>query len=36
VCGKIIVLNLRAQDVLRHWLDRDPESYCFLPVETSA
>ena len=26
----------RRQAVLRPWLDRDPESYCFVPAETSA
>ena len=30
------MLGPRAQEVLRPWLDRDPESYCFVPAETSA
>jgi integrase len=34
--GKVIVLGPRAQEVLRPWLDRDPESHCFVPAETSA
>ena len=34
--GKVIVLGPKAQAVLRPWLDRDPESYCFVPAETSA
>jgi integrase len=34
--GKVIVLGPRAQAVLRPWLDRDPESHCFVPAETSA
>lgn len=34
--GKVIVLGPRTQEVLRPWLDRDPETYCFVPAETSA
>jgi integrase len=34
--GKVIALGPRAQEVLRPWLDRDPESCCFVPSETSA
>jgi integrase len=34
--GKVIVLGPKAQAVLRPWLDRNPESYCFVPAETSA
>jgi integrase len=34
--GKVIVLGPRAQEVLRTWLDRDPDSDCFVPAETSA
>jgi integrase len=34
--GKVIVLGPRAQAVLRPWLDRDPQTYCFVPAETSA
>jgi integrase len=34
--GKVIVLGPRAQEILRPWLDRAPESYCFVPAETSA
>ena len=33
---KVIVLGPRAQEILGPWLDRDPESYCFVPAETSA
>ena len=33
---QVIVLGPRAQEVLRSWLDRDPETYCFVPAETSA
>jgi integrase len=33
---KVIVLGAKAQEVLRPWLDRDPESNCFVPAETSA
>jgi integrase len=33
---KVIVLGPRAQRVLRPWLDRDPECYCFVPAEASA
>ncbi|OWK37378.1 site-specific integrase [Fimbriiglobus ruber] len=31
---KVIVLGPQAQEVLRPWLDRDPESYCFVPAES--
>jgi integrase len=34
--GKVVVLGPKAQEVLRPWLERDPESYCFVPAETSA
>jgi integrase len=34
--NKVIMLGPKAQEVLRPWLDRDPESYCFIPAETSA
>jgi integrase len=34
--GKVIVLGPRAQEILGPWLDRDLESYCFVPAETSA
>jgi integrase len=34
--GKVIVLGPKAQEMLRPWLDSDPESYCFVPAETSA
>jgi integrase len=34
--GKVIVLGPKAQDVLRPWMDRDLESCCFVPAETSA
>ena len=30
------MLGPRAQELLRPWLDRDPESYCFVPAEVSA
>jgi len=33
---KVIMLGPQAQAILRPWLDRDPESYCFVPAETSA
>jgi integrase len=33
---KVIVLGPKAQEVLRPWLDRDPEVYCFAPAEASA
>ena len=33
---KVIVLGPRAQKVLARWLDRDPESFCFVPAEASA
>ena len=29
--GKVIMLGPKAQEVLRPWLDRDPEAYCFVP-----
>ena len=31
----MIVLGPRAQEVLRSWLDRDPERACFVPAEAS-
>jgi integrase len=34
--NKVIVLGPKAQQILRPWLDRDPESYCFVPAETFA
>ena len=34
--GKVIVLGPKAQEVLWRWLDRDPESCCFVPAETLA
>ncbi|CAN5835526.1 site-specific integrase [soil metagenome] len=34
--SKLIVLGPKAQEILRPWLDRDPESYCFVPAEVSA
>jgi integrase len=34
--GKVIVLGPKAQEILRPWLDRDLESYCFVPAKTSA
>jgi integrase len=33
---KVIVLGPKAQEVLRPWLHRDPEAYCFVPAEASA
>jgi integrase len=33
---KVIVLGPKAQEILRPWLDRDPEAYCFAPAEASA
>ena len=33
---KVIVLDPWAREILGPWLDRDPESYCFVPAETSA
>jgi integrase len=33
---KVIMLGPQAQAVLRPWLDRDAETYCFVPAETSA
>jgi integrase len=33
---KVIMLGPRAQAVLGPWLERDAESYCFVPAETSA
>jgi integrase len=34
--SKVIMLGPRAQDLLRPWLDRDPDSYCFVPAEAAA
>jgi integrase len=34
--SKVIMLGPKAQDILRPWLDRDPESYCFVPAEVAA
>src|SRR5258708_6966328 len=34
--AKVIVIGPKAQEVLKPWLDRDPEAYCFVPAETSA
>jgi integrase len=33
---KVIMLGPRAQEVLRPWLERDAEAYCFAPAEASA
>jgi integrase len=33
---RVIVLGPRAQEVLRPWLDRDPEAYCYCPAEVVA
>lgn len=33
---RVIVLGPRAQDVLRPWLDRNADSYCFSPAEVVA
>jgi integrase len=33
---KVIVLGPQAQELLRPWLDRDPESSCFVPAEVAA
>jgi integrase len=33
---KVVVLGPKAQEILRPWLERDPESYCFVPSEASA
>ncbi|MGP0068794.1 MAG: tyrosine-type recombinase/integrase [Isosphaeraceae bacterium] len=33
---KVIMLGPKAQVVLRPWLERDPESYCFVPAEVTA
>jgi integrase len=33
---KVIMLGPRAQEVLRPWLERDAQSYCFVPAEVSA
>ncbi|WP_152053070.1 tyrosine-type recombinase/integrase [Tautonia marina] len=33
--AKVIVLGPRAQQVLHPWLDRDPESYGFVPAEVA-
>jgi integrase len=33
---RVIVLGPRAQRVLRPWLDRDPDAYCFSPAEAVA
>jgi integrase len=33
---KVIRLGPKAQELLRPWLKRDPEAYCFVPAETSA
>jgi len=34
--NRVIVLGPRAQEVLRPWLDRDAEQYCFRPAEAVA
>jgi hypothetical protein len=34
--GRVIMLGPKAPEVLRPWLDRDPESHCFVPAEASA
>jgi integrase len=33
---KVIMLGPRAQEVLRPWLERGTEAYCFVPAEASA
>ncbi len=33
--ARVVVLNPKAQEVLCPCLDRDPESHCFVPAETS-
>lgn len=33
---KVIMIGPRAQEVLRPWLERDADAYCFVPAETSA
>jgi integrase len=33
---KVIVLGPKAQVILQPWLDRDPETYCFVPAEVTA
>jgi integrase len=33
---KVIVLGPQAQTVLKPWLDRDPNGYCFVPAESVA
>ncbi len=33
---RVIPVGPRAQEVLRPWLDRDPDAYCFSPAETIA
>jgi integrase len=34
--SKVIMLGPKAQEVLRPWLDRDPDLYCFVPAEATA
>ena len=34
--GKVIMVGPKGQAVLRPWLDRDSESYCFVPAEVVA
>lgn len=34
--GRIIVLGPRGQEVMRPWLDRSPDAYCFSPAEVTA
>ena len=33
---RVVLIGPRAQEVLRPWLDRAPEAYCFSPVEAVA
>jgi integrase len=33
--SKVIMLGPRAQDLLKPWLARDPDAYCFSPAETA-
>lgn len=33
---KVVVLGPKAQEVLKPWLDRDPNGYCFVPAESVA
>ena len=33
---RLVLIGPRAQEILRPWLDRDPEAYCFSPAEAVA